>query len=327
MRCKCGKRAVYLRRYEGTLLCRECFIRSVESKVKRTIRKHCMVRKRDTVALALSGGKDSTSAAYLIHSVFNSWKDVRLLALTIDEGVEPYRTRNIRKAKKFTGELGMEHHVFSFREEFSKTTDMIARRISRIPRKMQPIQEICTYCGVARRYLLNKNARELGATRLCVGHNLDDEVQAAMLNYMRGDIARAARMEAVTSLSTRRKGGELFIPRIKPLREIPERETALYAHLKGFDILEGSCPHAGGVRFEVREFLNGMELKYPGMKFSILETFDKLNPCMKKQIGRQRSERGESRILKCRICGEPSSRRVCKACELWREKATGLPLS
>lgn len=316
MKCKCGKRAVYFRRYEGTLLCRSCFIRSVESKVKRTIRKHSMVREGDTVAIAMSGGKDSSTAAYLISKVFGEWKDVRVIAISVNEGVRPYRTENLKKARAFARELGIEHHVFTFRDEFRRTTDQIAKMIEK---SEQSIREVCTYCGVGRRYLMNKKARELGVTKLCMGHNLDDEVQAAMLNYIRGDLARAGRMEAVTSWSTEKEKGGLFVPRIKPLREIPERETALYAHLRGFDILEGHCPHAGGIRFEVRGFINSMELKHPGTKFNILETFDKLNPCIKKVVEEQHARKGSGgKILRCRKCREPSSRELCKTCELWR---------
>jgi uncharacterized protein (TIGR00269 family) len=315
VRCRCGRRAVYLRKYEGIPLCRECFIRSVESRIKRNVRKHGMVRKGDVIALAMSGGKDSATAAYLMHKVFGKWPDVKLLAITIDEGVRPYRDENIKRARAFARELGIPHHVFSFREEFGKTTDQVARGI----KPGQPIQEVCTYCGVGRRYLLNKKARELGATRICLGHNLDDEVQAAMLNYIRGDLARAGRMEAVTEWSTRKGSGRLFIPRIKPLRVIPERESALYTYLRGFDILEGHCPHAGGTRFEARDFINRLELNHPGIKFNILETFDRLNPYIKKLAEKEYANKAsKGRILRCRKCGEPSSREVCKACELWR---------
>lgn len=315
MRCKCGKKSVYFRKYEGKLLCKQCFIRSIESKVKRTIRKHSMVKKGDVVCLALSGGKDSSTAAYMMKKVFGDWPSVSLIAITVDEGVKPYRTESIKKAKAFAREFGLEHHMLSFKDEFGKTSDQIAKKIKT---SGNPIQEICTYCGVGRRYLMNKKAREFGATKLCVGHNLDDEVQAAMLNYIRGDLARAGRMEAVTAWSTRKRSGNLFIPRIKPLREIPERETALYAQLMGFDILEGHCPHAGGVRFDVRDFLNNMEFRYPGTKFSVLETFDRLNPYIKRLAEKQYAENGLGKILKCRRCGEPSSRELCKACELWR---------
>lgn len=315
MRCKCGKRSVYFRKYEGTHSCRSCFIRSVESKIKRTIRKHSMVEKGDTVAVAMSGGKDSSAAAYMLSRVFGDWPDVRIIAFSVDEGVKPYRTENVKRARKFSKELGIEHQVFSFRKEFGRTSDQIA---SMLEKGGSDIKAVCTYCGVGRRYLMNKKSRELGVTKLCVGHNLDDEVQAALMNYIKGDLARAGRMEAVTSWSTESDKGELFVPRIKPLREIPEREVALYSQLMGFDIMEGHCPHAGGLRFDVRDFINSMEMKYPGTKFNILETFDRLNPCIKKVARERHEEKGKGKILRCRRCREPSSRAICKTCELWR---------
>ena len=112
------------------------------------------------------------------------------------------------------------------------------------------IKEPCTYCGVGRRWVLNRKARELGATKLAVGHNLDDEVQSVLLNYMRGDLPRASRMGPVTDWSRRKKFGEKFVPRIKPLRELPEKEIALYVLLKGYDIKWDECPYASGVRFD-----------------------------------------------------------------------------
>jgi 3'-phosphoadenosine 5'-phosphosulfate sulfotransferase (PAPS reductase)/FAD synthetase len=140
MKCKCGRRAVYFRKYEGTFLCRDCFIRSIESKVKRTIRKHRMVRKGDVVALSMSGGKDSSTAAYLIHRIFGNWPDVKLIAISVDEGVRPYRTENIKKAKALAEELEIPHYVFSFKEEFGKTSDQVSREIKKSKHPILPSQ-------------------------------------------------------------------------------------------------------------------------------------------------------------------------------------------
>jgi uncharacterized protein (TIGR00269 family) len=175
------------------------------------------------------------------------------------------------------------------------------------------IQTACSYCGVARRYMLNKTARDLKATKLCVGHNLDDEAQSIVMNYIRGDMAKASRLGAITNYSTTKKGGQYFVPRIKPLREIPEREVALYALLNGLEVQEDECPYASGIRFEVKDFLNNLEAKHPGIKFSVLETFEKMLPLVREFIDKQKIE-----IKLCEKCGEPSSQDVCKLCDMWR---------
>lgn len=308
-KCKCGKEVVFSRKYEGTHLCKLCFIKSIESKVKRTIRKHRMLDKGDKIAVALSGGKDSSSVLYILNNIVKPRKDMEIFAVLVDEGSGEYRKSTLENAKKFCEKIGIKYHVYSFEKEFGKTMKQKVKEI-----KNSQIKEPCTYCAVGRRYIINKAARELGATKIAMGHNLDDEVQAALMNYIRGDMSRAARMAPVTDYSIRKKHGELFIPRIKPLREIPENETALYAQLKSFDIHEGKCEFAGGVRFDTKKFINYMENKYSGIRFSILETFDKLNPYM-----RELASKEESSLKKCKICGEPGASNICKTCELWRK--------
>jgi uncharacterized protein (TIGR00269 family) len=309
-RCSCGRKAVFHRKYEGTYLCRDCFLRSIEKKFKRTVRKHGMIRSGDRVGVAFSGGKDSSAVLYLMNKIVSPRRDMSLVAIMIDEGSGEYRKKHLELARKFCKKLGVEYHCFSFREEFGKGITQKAREIRRGDSK---IKEHCTYCGVGRRYMLNKKARELGVTKLCMGHNLDDEVQAVLLNYIRGDLHRAGRMGPVTDRSVRKEGGRLFVPRIKPLREIPEKETAVFSILMGFDLSWSKCPYAGGIRFDAKDFINNLEWKYPGIKFTILETFDKLLPHI-----RDFSDKGEGKIVKCSRCGEPGSDEVCKACELWR---------
>ncbi|MFB6147257.1 MAG: tRNA lysidine(34) synthetase TilS, partial [Candidatus Nanohaloarchaea archaeon] len=53
---KCGSEAVIHREYEGRSLCREHFSRSINKKVKQTIREGDLVESGDTIAVGLSGG-------------------------------------------------------------------------------------------------------------------------------------------------------------------------------------------------------------------------------------------------------------------------------
>lgn len=309
MKCSwCRDKAIYHRKYEGTYLCKKHFLESVESKVKKTIRKDRMIEHDDTIAFALSGGKDSTTVMYMIKKLFGKRRDLKFFAISIDEGISGYRDESLRIAKKLCKKLGIPHYIFSFKEFFGSTLD---EKIKIIRKREKNIWEgrSCTYCGVARRWLLNKKARELGATKICFGMNLDDEIQGILMDYIRGDLVRLSRMGGGETLVK----NKLFVPRIKPFREIPEKEIGLYALLSGLEIQENECPYIEGPRFMVRDFLNSLEAESPGIKFSVLKTFEHLLPHVKEIVRKKEFE-----ILKCEICGEPSSQRICKTCELWR---------
>src|SRR3989344_3142140 len=78
-------------------------------------------------------------------------------------------------------------NIVSFNKEFGFTLDKIVK--GRRP---------CSVCGVLRRSLLNTKARELGATKLVTGHNLDDEAQTIIMNQFRRNIDASSRLGPLT---------------------------------------------------------------------------------------------------------------------------------
>lgn len=297
----CGRRAVYDRRYAGVLLCDRCLVKSVESRFRRAISEHKLLSPGERVAVAVSGGKDSIVCLHLLAD-YCRWRNCKLVAITIDEGIKGYRDRSLLVARENAELLGVEHFVVSFRDAFGATLDRIVRLARRRRTGLNP----CTYCGVMRRSLLNQAARELGADKLATAHNLDDEVQAIMLNYVRADLSRLHRLGPIYSP---REG---FVPRIKPLREIPEKEIALYALLRGLKVHLDTCPYAGGIHIEIRDFLNNLEANHPNTKFMILRMFDRLKPELTRCTPR-------FEVKMCELCGEPTSTSICKACELLKQ--------
>lgn len=302
---KCGKKAVFHRKYEGSYLCRKHFIESIEDKVRKTVRKDRMIGRGDRIAFALSGGKDSSAVLYLISKIFGKRKDLEFFAISIDEGIPGYRKESLEIAKRLCRKIGIPHHVFSFKEEFGNSLN---EKVKGIKRSENWEGTACTYCGLARRWLLNRKARELGATKIAFGMNLDDEIQGIMMDYVKGDLVRLSRMGGKPIVKS-----ELFVPRIKPFREIPEKEIGLYAILSGLDIQDKECPYLEGPRFRVRDFLNDLEAESSGTKFSTLKTFEKLLPSVRRIVKKE-----GVKLVKCAKCGEPSSQKVCKTCELWR---------
>lgn len=305
----CGRNAVIHRKYEGRALCGQCFCRSIERRFKKTVGKYKMIDSGDRIAVAVSGGKDSASALYLMNMILKPRKDIELFAISVDEGIKGSRDLALKKAKELCRKLGIKQHVFSFRKELGKSLDQKVKK-DKLSRG-----DICGLCGICRRWILNKKARELGATKLCMGMNLNDEAESIMMNYVRGDVLRASRLGPITEYSRSKAGGKLFIPRIKPLRWIPENETELYAKLKKLPFRPKECKYRGGLRIDVEKVLDMLEKKHVGVAFTVISTFDTMLPGIRKSI-----KYSEPKIHKCKKCGEPSSHAVCKVCLLWKNQ-------
>ncbi len=303
MVCKCGKKTYFRREYEGTELCEKCFVRSIEKKVKKNIRINNLISKNDKICVALSGGKDSTACLYILNEIIKKRKDMKIFAIAIDEGTGDYRKKTIEKAREVCEIMKVPLKIYSFKEEFGKSLPEII--------KDEKINA-CTYCGVLRRYLLNKKARENKATKLAFGFNLNDEAESVLLNFVFGNLDKFLRLGAKVENKKIKK----FIPRIKPLREIPEEEVFAYCDALGLPYYkEKKCPFGKkSVRKTIRKYLYDLEEKYPGTLFQIVKFADLLIPSLKKGFYKK------GKIKYCKICGEPSSRDICKFCELLKNK-------
>ena len=254
-----------------------------------------MLQYNDHIAVALSGGKDSLTLLHLLVKLEERFPRSDITAVSVDEGIDGYRDEALQLAKAECTTLGVKHLVVSYRELFGTTTDEIAQlRLAQTP---------CAYCGVLRRKAINKAAALTGATKIATAHNLDDEVQTVLLNMLHGDPLRIARSGPVLT-DPRGK----FLPRIKPLCEIPEKEIVLYAYQTGLQFQSVECPHGHeALRNDIRSFLNQMEVKHPGTKFTLLRSAEKL-----------RDQIGESALLselrECKKCGDPTPHELCEAC-------------
>ncbi len=256
-----------------------------------------MIERNERIAIAMSGGKDSVVLTHVLSELYGKRKDIELVAISIDEGIEQYRSPTLEIAREVCKNLGIEHHVIHFEKEIGLVLDEIVKRGEKKP---------CTYCGVFRKYLLNRKARELSATKLATGHNLDDEAQTILLNFLQSDIERLARLIP----SKIQKG---LVVRIKPLREIYEREVVAYAVLNNLPVSFEECPYSQTpVRAAIRDFLYEFEKKYPGRKFSVLRSFEAILPCLRERYP-------QIKLNECKICGEPTPKEICQACELKNE--------
>ncbi len=296
MRCDhCQNDAVTFIRYNGSHLCSGHFMSYVERRVKRELRKQVDLSRGSRIAVAVSGGKDSMVTLDLIRRTFGKRRDAEIHCISIDEGIDGYRRPSLDIVQRYCQEHSLPYHERSFAKEFGKGMDDIA--------PLSGSSSPCTYCGVLRRKCLNSLARELECGHLATGLNLDDTAQSLMMNFARGDVERMARMGPHVKVQPG------LIPRIQPLRVIPEKESYLYAMCAGLEFHDGECPYAdAALRNQYRSIIDELEKRSPGSKFSILSSYEQLAPMLRDRMP-------QTDLREC-SCGEPTLSTRCKACQL-----------
>jgi len=289
----CGRQAFYYRRYSGESLCRKCFRADIIKRVRRTISRYDLLRPDDRIMVAVSGGKDSLSLLKILWEVEKDFPRARLYAALVNEGIgDGYRDEAEEYAERISLELGVPFYSLSFEEVFGFTLTEAVESGAAEKLGVNP----CTICGVLRRKALLMAARRLGATVIATAHTLDDVVQTYLLNLLKGE-------GNIRPVGLRRGGGGV-IPRVAPLRLIPEHEITLFAYLENIPFQTRTCPYTHtSMRDRVRSFLSWYAAHRPGSLYAFLKNFERMI-----------SEPGSENP--CEVCGEPTSRRICRACEL-----------
>src|SRR2546427_1408571 len=146
---------------------------------------------------------------------------------------------------------------------------------------------------------------------VATGLNLDDTAQSILMNVARGDTEKLARMGPH---ETRQPG---LVPRIQPLRMIPEKEVYLYALLSGIEFHDATCPYAERAqRGRFRDIVLRLEEESPGTRHAIVSGYDQMRPLLQAKYP-------PAALNACARCGEPTVNEICKACEL-RERIARL---
>ena len=219
--------------------------------------------------------------------------DFELIAISVDEGIEGYRSHGISTAIENASNLDVELIQKSFKEEENFTLDDV----------YQDFKSACIPCGVFRRNILNKTAYEIGASKIATGHNLDDEIQSFLMSFARGDTIKFSKYGPKLDVIHPK-----LIPRIKPLWNTPEKDVGTWAVLNNINIHLDECPYSYlSLRAKIKEFLNLSEDKHPGFKVNIMNSFNKILT-FDNDISTHLNE--------CEKCGEPTSSNICKACEI-----------
>jgi uncharacterized protein (TIGR00269 family) len=290
----CDSPAIFFDPSSQRHFCEAHLCQDVERRVMESITRHGMVHDGDRIAVGLSGGKDSSVLLSILSRIVPEHWDAGIVAVTVDEGIAGYREETIQSAVSLTSQLGIPHHIISFESLFGFTLDSLLDTHQ---------LRACTACGILRKKAISDAAKEIAATSIATGHNLDDAAQSVLMNYVRGDFERLLR----DSSSQDDRG---FIRRIKPLQEVNEKEITLYSMIRGITGLLPECPYATtAFRAEVRSMQAAIEYHYPGASHRIIQGQEELVKMA------QRFVTGKT-IDHCSVCGDPCSGKICQACGL-----------
>lgn len=293
MRCRrCDKKAVINMRQHKLALCQEHYLEWVPEQVERSIRRYSMFTHQDRVLVAVSGGKDSLSLWHILNRLGYSADGV-YINLGIDESIK-YSENSFRYAQAFADSHHQSLRVVDIPKEYGETIPELTMRTHR--GQFKP----CSVCGITKRHVMNRIARENNYAILLTGHNLDDEAAILFGNTMNWLGTYLLHQSPV--LEANKPG---LVRKVKPLCRMYEREMAAYAFLAGIQYIKDECPFAvGSTSIYYKDLLNKMEFDRPGAKLNFYLSF--LQAKQKGLFSPLADQKAEL-IHTCPHCGQPTS--------------------
>ncbi|WFO75177.1 adenine nucleotide alpha hydrolase family protein [Desulfurococcaceae archaeon MEX13E-LK6-19] len=292
----CGEEAAIRIEYARLNLCKKHYIEFIERKVLRSIKRYNLFKPGDHVLVAVSGGKDSSTALALLAKIAKEM-NLDITALHINLGINAYSEECVDKVKKLVEEHNVKLYVISLKDLLGLGIPEIARKARRPP---------CSVCGIIKRYLINAFAIEIGADVVVTGHNLDDMMAYAFKEFI------GQNLEAIRKLSPKTETiKNLVVGRARILYDVYEDEVLRYALYTGLPFVSSKCPFAlrESLELDLKKLINELEERYPSTKIGFIRR-------LAKNIEKYPETRNEYK--KCTICGLVSSGNECSFCKLTR---------
>lgn len=285
--------------------CAEHLLQLCRRQVDKAIKDHDMLSPDDRILVAVSGGKDSLAVWDILIEL-----GYRADGLYIGLGIGEYSDTSYGFARDFADERGLTLVTVDLRGDYGYDVPTASKVTRRVP---------CSACGMSKRHIFDRAARDGGYDVVVTGHNLDDEAAVLFGNTLRWDVEYLARQLPVLPA---RDG---FLKKVKPLIRLTEREMAAWCIVRGIEYQVEECPMAvGNKHLSYKSALNSIERESPGTKAAFyLEFVDKMAPI----LADRRLREGKSLVV-CTSCGAPTTEPdsgaapICAFCRL-RDRLSG----
>ena len=197
-------------------------------KTTKAITEFGMIEDGDRVMVGLSGGKDSWALLQLLDELRQRAPiDFTLVAVNVDSGYKDYKHGVIAETCRQRGwDLRIEHT--SIGEVMDDILDANATP--------------CSLCARLRRGVLYRLASEVGATKIALGHHLDDFVETLLLNVFFAG--------ALKAMPARLLSDDARHVVIRPFVYVTEEETRAYARERELPVIGCCCPACGDLSLQ-----------------------------------------------------------------------------
>lgn len=127
----CSARSAVLKRPKtGEKICKECFFAHFELEVHQTIVGNALFQRGERVAIAASGGKDSTVLAHVLTKLNRAHNyGLNLFLLSIDEGITGYRDDSLESVKRNQSDYDVPLLIVGYKELYGWSMDEIVTAI------------------------------------------------------------------------------------------------------------------------------------------------------------------------------------------------------
>ncbi len=311
MRC-CKREPIITVR--GNKFCKTHFVKFFEKQVIKVLnkalnelQKQQKQRQKEKLnfVVAVSGGKDSTTLAYVLAKLKMQLQCYDFDLVWVDLGFNKYAIDVLQQLlDKIKSNFNM-----ALRLHIIKVSDYLGISLAELwnKRKLLNIrQPICSLCGMIKRYLLNHFAYTNNFDALLTGHNLDDELALALINLSNQNLEQFARSSFYIAGNPEFK----LAAKLKPFYYVSEKEILTYASLHSVPFTTKLCEmlksKQNTTQYKFKQIIEHAENLHAGFKYNIMKSFVKLRKFVKQSLT----------LKQCNICGYATTSQLCSFCKL-----------
>lgn len=217
-----------------------------------------MIEDGDKIMVCLSGGKDSYTLLDILLNLQQSAPiNFSIIAVNLDQ-----------KQPGFPAEV-LPNYLSSIGVNFKIVTE---DTYSIVKDKIPEGKTTCSLCSRLRRGILYRTAKELGATKIALGHHRDDMLETLFLNMFYGGKMKSMPPKLISD------NGEHIV--IRPLAYCKEKDIEKYSVAKGFPIIPCNlCGSQDGLQRQVvKEMLQDWDKRFPGRIETMFQAMQNVVP-------------------------------------------------